>query len=83
MKAVVTKGFLETIPAPIRAKLQLKVGMVMDFDETTPYLKATTDVDEKDNMTDEEFRQWLTDSIGIAKGKFTTDEMMLETRGED
>ena len=84
MKAVVTKGFLESIPAQIRTKLHLKTGMVVDFDETTPYLKATTIADEvSPTMTDEEFEAWIAESVGIAKGKFTTDEMMRETRGED
>ena len=84
MKAVLTQGFLETIPAPIRDKLHLKSGMVMDFDETSPYLKATpvTD-DEEEIMSEEEFQKWIAESVGIAKGKFTTDEMMRETRGED
>ena len=84
MKAIVTKGFLESIPTEIRTRLHLKTGMVVDFDETTPYLKATT-VAEKDEgtITDEEFQKWLTGSIGIAKGMPSTDEMMRETRGED
>lgn len=30
-----------------------------------------------------EFDAWLASSIGIAKGKLTTDERMRETRGED
>ena len=83
MKAVVTKGFLDSIPAQIRAKLHLKTGMVMDFDESTPYLKATTVADAEETMTDEEFQAWLTASVGIAKGMPSTDEMMRETRGED
>ena len=29
------------------------------------------------------FDRWLTESTGIAKGRFTTDERMRETRGED
>lgn len=29
------------------------------------------------------FEAWLADSTGLAKGKLTTDERMLETRGED
>ena len=84
MKAVVTTGFLESIPAQIRTKLHLTTGMVMDFDETTPYLKATTVADEEEEiMSEEEFQKWIAESVGIAKGKFTTDEMMRETRGED
>jgi hypothetical protein len=84
MKAVVTTGFLESIPDQIRTKLHLTTGMVMDFDETTPYLKATTVTDEESpTMTDEEFHEWLAASVGIAKGMLSTDEMMRETRGED
>ena len=29
------------------------------------------------------FKTWLNASIGIAKGRITTDERMRETRGED
>ena len=84
MKAVVTQGFLESIPAQIRTKLHLTTGMVMDFDETTLYLKATTVADEEEEiMSEEEFQKWIAESVGIAKGKFTTDEMMRETRGEN
>lgn len=84
MKAVVTEGFLESIPDPIRTRLHLASGMVMDFDETTPYLKATAVTDEDSpKMTDAEFDEWLAASVGIAKGMPSTDEMMRETRGED
>ncbi len=31
----------------------------------------------------EDFERWLEASTGIAKGRFTTDERMRETRGED
>jgi len=85
MKAVLTPGFIETIPAPIRDKLHLKSGMVMEFDEASPYLKATsvTAQDEEETMSEEEFQKWITESVGIAKGMPSTDEMMRETRGED
>jgi len=29
------------------------------------------------------FQAWLTSSIGLAKGRLTTEERMQETRGED
>ena len=29
------------------------------------------------------FEAWLNGSVGLAKGKFTTDERLHETRGED
>jgi bifunctional DNA-binding transcriptional regulator/antitoxin component of YhaV-PrlF toxin-antitoxin module len=80
MKAVITTEFLETIPAPIRKKLRLVKGMVLDFDENTPYLKATSD--EATQQSPDEFNAWLTESIGMAKGKFSTDQLMSETRGE-
>lgn len=81
MKAVVTQGFLESIPDPIRTKLHLRAGMILDFDENTPYLKATPEGGDEDSA--QEFDTWLSESVGIAKGKFTTDELMHETRGED
>ena len=31
----------------------------------------------------EDFEEWLATSTGLAKGRFTTDERMRETRGED
>ncbi len=31
----------------------------------------------------EDFERWLAASVGIAKGRLTTDERMRETRGED
>ena len=81
MQSVVTHGFLESIPEKIRTKLHLETGMVLDFDEETPYLKATAT--ESPHDTDEEFQAWLDESIGMAKGMPSTDEMMRETRGED
>lgn len=83
MKAIVTKGFLESIPDQIRDKLHLKTGMVMEFDENSAFLKATPVSDEEEIMSEEEFHQWLAESVGIAKGMPSTDEMMRETRGED
>jgi hypothetical protein len=85
MKATLTQGFLEAVPAAIRDKLHLKSGMIMDFDETSPYLKATPvdDHAEEEIMSEEDFKQWLAESVGIAKGMPSTDEMMRETRGED
>lgn len=85
VKAVVTQGFLEAVPDLIRAKVLLKTGMIMDCDETASALKATAVADEnaEEAMTDDEFQQWIAESVGIAKGNLTTDEMMRETRGED
>ena len=81
MKAVVTQGFLETVPDLIRAKLRLKAGMVLDFDETTPFIKAMPASSVAEAPGD--FDAWLKASVGIAKGMPSTDEMMRETRGED
>lgn len=54
----------------------------MDFDEQAPYLKAVPAAASDANDL-EEFQTWLNSSVGLAKGKFTTDERMMETRGED
>lgn len=81
MKAIITPGFLETIPAEIRTRLHLHDGMVLDFDESAPYLKATPAAEPESHS--DEFDTWLKDSIGLAAGKFTTDELMRETRGEE
>lgn len=81
MKAIVTHGFLESIPEKIRTKLHLHTGMILDFDEEAPYLKATPSESPEEITAD--FETWLAASTGIAKGKFTTDELMRETRGED
>lgn len=40
MKATITSKGQITIPAAIRARLGLKAGQVLDFDESVPYLKA-------------------------------------------
>jgi hypothetical protein len=84
MKAVAHPSISRNRSRPIRDKLHLKTGMIMDFDETSPYLKATpvTDEAEEEIMSEEEFQKWIAESVGIAKGKFTTDEMMRETRGK-
>lgn len=82
MQAVITAAFIENIPAPIRQRLHLKVGEVLDFDETTPFLKAVP-AEKRDGEDLREFQTWLSESTGIAKGKFTTDERMHQTRGED
>jgi AbrB family looped-hinge helix DNA binding protein len=46
MKATLTSKGQVTIPAAIRRRLGLEAGHVVDFDETTPYLKATVVFDE-------------------------------------
>ncbi len=47
MKATLTSKGQITIPAPIRRRLGLEPGQVLEFDETTPYLLATPVFDEK------------------------------------
>lgn len=82
MQAVITAEFLENIPASIRQRLKLKPGTVMDFDEQAPFLKGVpADPATANELV--EFQTWLTSSVGLARGKFTTDDRMKETRGED
>jgi AbrB family looped-hinge helix DNA binding protein len=45
MKATVTSKGQITIPLPIRCKLKLHQGAVIEFDERAAYLKATKAVD--------------------------------------
>jgi AbrB family looped-hinge helix DNA binding protein len=45
MKAILTSKGQITIPVDIRNRLRLKTGDVLDFDETTPFLKATKSID--------------------------------------
>jgi AbrB family looped-hinge helix DNA binding protein len=45
MKATVTSKGQITIPLPIRRKLRLDTGAVLEFDEQADYLKATKAVD--------------------------------------
>ena len=45
MKATVTSKGQITIPLPIRRKLRLDTGTVLEFDEQADYLKATRAVD--------------------------------------
>ncbi len=82
MQAVITAEFLDNIPAAIRQRLNLKAGAIMDFDEQTPYLKAVPAAPTSATEL-AEFQSWLASSVGLAKGRLTTDERMKETRGED
>ena len=47
MKATVTSKGQVTIPQPIRRRLGIKPGQVLEFDEKAAFLKATKIVDEK------------------------------------
>jgi hypothetical protein len=79
MQATLTLEAFNFIPEPIRLRLHLQPGTVLDFDEQAPYLKAVPAAAE----AKDEFENWLAQSVGIAKGKLTTDGRMAETRGED
>lgn len=81
MKAVVTHGFLESVPKMIRVKFHLQAGMILDFDENASYLKAVPTQATAEAAGG--FDSWLASSVGIAKDQFTTDGLLLETRGEE
>lgn len=75
MQATLTAEALDFIPAPIRQKLKLKTGTVLEFDETTPFLKATPAFNVDDMMS----------CIGVAKGKYdglSTADYLDATRGK-
>jgi AbrB family looped-hinge helix DNA binding protein len=74
MKATVTSKGQITIPLPIRRKLKLHRGAVIEFDERADYLKATKAVD-LDRMRA---------VIGIARTELaskTAQEWLEELRG--
>jgi AbrB family looped-hinge helix DNA binding protein len=73
MKSTLTSKGQITIPLPIRLKLGLKAGQCLDFDESTPYLKASLVVDE----------EAMRAVIGCAKGRLgkTSTQWLDETRG--
>jgi AbrB family looped-hinge helix DNA binding protein len=73
MKATLTSKGQITIPAPIRKRLGLEAGQVLEFDETAPFLKAVPVFDERE----------MRSVIGIAKDRIgrSTAEWLDETRG--
>ena len=73
MKATLTSKGQITIPAPIRRRLHLEPGQVLDFDENTDYLKAVPVFDE------DEMRSVLGSTKG-ALGR-SSREWLDETRG--
>ncbi len=81
MQITATSELLDALPISLRQRLHLTVGMVLDFDDQVPYIKAMPA--NSVGRDDVEFSNWLNSSIGLAKGKFTTDHQMNETRGED
>jgi len=74
MKATVTSKGQITIPLPIRRRLKLHAGTVLEFDERAHCLKATKAVDPERMRT----------VIGIAKEELatrTTRQWLEELRG--
>lgn len=73
MKATMTSKGQITIPKPIRRRLGLEAGQVLDFDEESPYLLAVP-------VFDEEAMRSL---VGCAEVKLakTSDEWLDQTRG--
>ncbi len=73
MKATMTSKGRITIPAPIRRRLGLRPGEVLEFDESAPFLKATPVFDE----------QAMRDLIGCTRGRLPKpgDGWLDETRG--
>jgi AbrB family looped-hinge helix DNA binding protein len=74
LKATVTSKGQITIPQPIRAKLRLEPGTVLDFDEEADHLKASKAIDP----------QQMHSVIGIGKAELadkSVDEWLDELRG--
>jgi len=73
MKATITSKGQVTIPIAIRERLGLKTGQVIEFDETSPFLKAVPVFDEAEMQA----------VIGCAKGRLgrSSQEWLDETRG--
>jgi len=74
MQAVLTSEAFAFIPEPIRQKLKLKPGSVLEFDEDVPFLKAVPAFDIADMMA----------CIGVGKDGYqgkTSEGWLEETRG--
>lgn len=79
MQATLTTEAFNFIPEPIRRRLHLQPGTVLEFDEQAPFLKAVPAT----QAVQGDFQEWIQASVGIAKDKLTTAGRMAETRGED
>jgi AbrB family looped-hinge helix DNA binding protein len=74
MKSKITSKGQITLPARLRAKLNLQTGDVLEFDEKAPYLKATKTFD----------RSAMQKVIGRGKARLpqrTADEWIEHLRG--
>jgi AbrB family looped-hinge helix DNA binding protein len=73
MKATITSKGQITIPVGIRVRLGLKTGQVLEFDETSPFVKAVPVFDESE----------MHSVVGCAKGRLgrSSDDWLDETRG--
>ncbi|MEO8353609.1 MAG: AbrB/MazE/SpoVT family DNA-binding domain-containing protein [Chthoniobacteraceae bacterium] len=75
MKATLTSKGQITLPVEIRRRLGLKVGDVLEFDETAPYVKASKPFS----------REIMKSAIGRGKKRGgttrTSEEWMEELRG--
>ena len=74
MKATMTSKGQTTIPLPIRRKLKLHAGTVLDFDDQADHLKARKEVD----------LERMRSVVGIGKKELaakTTREWLEELRG--
>jgi AbrB family looped-hinge helix DNA binding protein len=92
MKAVLTSKGQITIPAPIRERLGLKTGHVLDFDENAPFLKAVLAFDEDEmrsvlgcarDALGRSSSEWLDETRGCVAGRAQTqaDRLAAVDRG--
>jgi AbrB family looped-hinge helix DNA binding protein len=73
MKATITSKGQVTIPVGIRERLGLKTGQVLEFDETSPFIKAVPVFDEAE----------MKSVVGCTKGRLgrSSQDWLNETRG--